>query len=56
MTTKEYELSRIEFEMARNKAMDEYFNARPKTERTASSERIFEGGFRMAWEIWMARN
>ncbi len=56
MTTKEYELSRIEFEMARNKAMDEYFNARTKIERTVSSEWIFEGGFRMAWEIWMARN
>jgi hypothetical protein len=55
MTTEEFELSRIEFEMARNKAMDDYFNARSDYERTTSSERIFEGGFRMAWEIWMNR-
>lgn len=55
MPTKEYELSRIEFEMARNKAMAEYFNARPKIERTVLSELIFQGGFRMAWEIWMNR-
>ena len=56
MTTKEYELSRIEFEIARNKAMDEYFNARINMERTVLNECIFEGGFRMAWEIWMARD
>ena len=56
MTTKEYELSRIEFEIARNKAMDEYFNARLNTERMVLNEWIFEGGFRMAWEIWMARD
>lgn len=55
MTIEEYELSRIEFEMARNKAMDEYFNARPNIIRSIFTERIFEGGFRMAWEIWMNR-
>jgi len=55
MSTKEHELSRIEFEMALNKAMDEYFNARPALEKSISNENLFKGGFRMAWEIWMGR-
>ena len=56
MTTKEYELSRIEFEMARNKAMDEYFNARLNMERTVLNEWIFELSFEyfIAFEILLS--
>ena len=39
----------IEFESARNEAMDSYFNARPGLYRTEIQEMIFEGGFRMAF-------
>lgn len=45
-----YEESVIRFENARNEAMDKWFAARPHVERNAAAERIFEGGFRMAWE------
>ena len=46
----EYEESVIAFEAARNEAMDKYFAARQGLSRTPEQERIFEGGFRMAWE------
>ena len=45
-----YEQKVIEFEHARNRAMDEYFTARPHTIRSREAEGLFEGGFRMAWE------
>ena len=41
----------IEFEAARNEAIDKYFDARHWMVRTASSERCFEAGFRMAWAL-----
>jgi len=47
----DYEKSVIEFETARNEAMDSYFNARPNLVRDARGERFFEAGFRMAWEL-----
>lgn len=47
----EYEKSVIEFETARNEAMDWWFSARPHIERTKEAEKIFEGGFRKAWEF-----
>ena len=40
----------IVFEIAMNKAIDAYFNARPFLGRSEDAERIFEGGFRMAWD------
>ena len=46
-----YEKRVIEFEAARNKAMDNYFNARHGLSRTQIQERIFEGGFRIAWDL-----
>ena len=39
----------IEFESARNDAIDKYFIARPQLVRTKESERLVESGFRMAW-------
>lgn len=45
----DYEERVIEFESARNEAMDKYFDARPHLERTRLQEMIFEGGFRAAW-------
>ena len=45
-----YEEQVIEFETARNEAMEEYFTARPQLFRTIEKERLFEAGFRMAWE------
>lgn len=49
--TNEYELKIAEFEVQRNEAMDKYFDARKHIERNRFNERIFEAGFRMAWEI-----
>ena len=46
-----YEEQVIEFEDARNKAMDEYFNARPHMARTHLKDIVFEAGFRMAWQL-----
>ena len=46
----DYEMRVIEFESARNEAMDSYFNARPQLMRTGEQEKLFEAGFRMAWE------
>ncbi len=40
----------IEYEAARNKAMDKYFGARPQIFRTQQMEMIFDAGFRMSWE------
>lgn len=39
-----------EYESERNDAMDRWFNARKDVVRDAESERVFEGGFRIAWE------
>ena len=39
----------IEYEEELNKAMDQYFKARLHFFRTVQAEKIFEGGFRMAW-------
>lgn len=47
----QYERRVIAFEAARNLAADAWFAARPQVERTIERERIFEGGFRMAWEL-----
>jgi len=41
----------IEFESARNAAMEEFYVARPQLERSRQWEFMFEGGFRMAWEL-----
>ena len=46
-----YELERAKYEHERNKAMDGYFGARKYLHRTASDEILFEGGFRIAWEL-----
>jgi hypothetical protein len=46
----EHELMIIEFEAARNNAMEKYFEARPQLFRTREKECLFEAGFRMAWE------
>ena len=46
-----YEEKIIEFEHARNTAMDKYFSARPQLTRTIKEEKIFEAGFRMAWDL-----
>ena len=45
-----YEEKRAEFEAERNKAMDRYFGTRPQLMRTGEQERLFEAGFRMAYE------
>ena len=45
-----YEMRVIDFEDARNHAMESYFLARPGLGRTEDQERIFESGFRMAWD------
>ena len=41
----------IKFEAERYNAMDKYFSARPHLLRTGHNEKIFEAGFRMAWEV-----
>ena len=46
-----YEEDMIEFEAARNKAMEKYFDARPQLFRTREKECLFEAGFRMAWDL-----
>lgn len=51
MRTEEYEKSVIEFEAARNEAMDAFYAARPKLIRERDNEFYFESGFRMAWEL-----
>jgi hypothetical protein len=45
-----YEERVIKFESYRNKAMDEYFSARPNLVQDRGQEKLFEDGFRMAWE------
>jgi len=45
-----YEMRVIEYESARNEAITKWFAARGDIEPNAKNERIFEGGFRMAWE------
>ena len=40
----------IAYEYALNKAMDKWFEARPSIERSRDYERVYEGGFRMAWD------
>lgn len=46
----DYEENVIEFENARNEAMDKYYAARPQLFRTREKDCAFEAGFRMAWE------
>lgn len=46
------ELAIIQFESARNDAMESYFTARPQLFRTREKECLFEAGFRMAWELF----
>lgn len=43
------ELEIVEYEAARNDAMDQWFDARQHIDRTRENEAIFEGGFRIAW-------
>ncbi len=50
MNDDSYEERVIKFEAARNEAMDKYFTARPQLLRTRECERLFEAGFRMAWD------
>jgi hypothetical protein len=45
-----YEERIIEYESSLNEAMDKYFLARPDLTRNRGEEKLFEGGFRMAWE------
>jgi hypothetical protein len=45
-----YEERIIEYESSLNEAMDKYFLARPDLIRNRGEEKLFEGGFRMAWE------
>ena len=52
---REHEIRISEFEHARNDAMDKYFEARPQMERTRDRERVFEAGYRMAWEFLMPK-
>ena len=44
------ELEIAEYEHARNKAVDEWFRNRPLFAQTPDNVKIFEAGFRMAWE------
>jgi len=46
-----YEESVIEFESARNEAIDKFYEARPQLERAPRWDFLFESGFRMAWEF-----
>jgi len=46
-----YENRIIEFEAARNEALEKYYAARPQLFRTREKELLFEAGFRMAWEL-----
>lgn len=46
----DFEEKIIQFESARNDAMNRYFNARQGLSRTEAQERIFEAGFRMGIE------
>ncbi len=50
MAVSSYEIRLIEFESARNGAMDAYFKARPHLLRAPTHEKIFEAGFRCAWD------
>jgi transcription elongation factor Elf1 len=45
----EYDVARYEAELYA--AMDKWFTAREGLERSRWNEKIFEGGFRLAWEI-----
>jgi hypothetical protein len=49
------ELAIIQFETQRNDAVDKYFAARPQLLRTREKERLFEAGFRMAWDSFVIR-
>jgi hypothetical protein len=40
----------IDFEAQRNKAEDDFFEARPSLERNIENRFVFDGGFRMAWD------
>jgi hypothetical protein len=51
----DYERRVLEYEAARNEAMDKWFNARVTVERTGHTEFIWESGFRMAWEASQER-
>jgi hypothetical protein len=51
----ENEMRIAEFEYARNQAIDKFFEARLNLDRTREEERIFEGGYRMAWEFLMSK-
>ncbi len=46
----------IKYESARNKAIKEWFDARPHYRRDRDNEFLFEGGFRMAYELLSATN
>jgi len=45
-----YEEQVTEYESERNEAMQRWFDARPNVPRTRNTERVWEGGFRMAWD------
>ena len=40
----------VDFEVARNEAWDEYADARPNENFTQRDIKLFEAGFRKAWE------
>ena len=51
-TVSNYEKRIIEYEAARNEAMDQWFEARTHIIRQDSfNQNIFKGGFRLAWEL-----
>lgn len=45
------ELQYAEYEARLINAQDIYFNARPRLDRTTEQEKIFEAGFRMAYNL-----
>jgi len=48
----DFELQIAKLESARNKAVDDYFSARPELERTRHEERLFEAGVQRAWSVF----
>ena len=47
-----YEEKRAIYEANLADAEDKFFNARPDLERTRDQERLFQAGFRMAWDLF----
>lgn len=56
MDNKEHEHRIALFEAAQNAARDEYFSARHQMFRTINNERLFDAGYRMAWNHFTGQN